>query len=200
MSAKKPPSSATDAGTDQRISLDYFNFLAVLSKDSFGGKVILTETEKPRKFYAVKVLEKKFIIENDEIENIRTEKRVFLMVNRDRHPFLMNLHACFQTETRVYFVTEYICGGNLMLHLQRGQFGVRRCQFYAAEVCLALKYFHENGVLYRDLKLDNILLTLDGHIKMADYGLCKENIWYGSTTRTFCGTSEFVAPEVCSSL
>lgn len=192
---KKPLPSATDPGTGQRIGLDHFNFLAVLGKGNF-GKVMLAETKRSRQLYAIKVLKKEFIIENDEVESIRSEKRVFLIANRERHPFLTNLHACFQTETRVYFVMEYISGGDLMLHIQRGQFGTKRAQFYAAEVCLALKYFHENGVIYRDLKLDNILLTLDGHIKIADYGLCKEDMWYGSTTSTFCGTPEFMAPEI----
>ncbi|KXX80772.1 Protein kinase C-like [Madurella mycetomatis] len=193
--AKKPLPSATDAGTGQRIGLDHFNFLAVLGKGNF-GKVMLAETKRSRRLYAIKVLKKEFIIEHDEVESIRSEKRVFLIANRERHPFLTNLHACFQTETRVYFVMEYISGGDLMLHIQRGQFGTKRAQFYAAEVCLALKYFHENGVIYRDLKLDNIMLTLDGHIKIADYGLCKEDMWYGSTTSTFCGTPEFMAPEI----
>ncbi|KAK0636815.1 hypothetical protein B0T17DRAFT_483783 [Bombardia bombarda] len=195
VATKKPLPSATDPGTGQRIGLDNFNFLAVLGKGNF-GKVMLAETKRSRKLYAIKVLKKEFIIENDEVESIRSEKRVFLIANRERHPFLTNLHACFQTETRVYFVMEYVSGGDLMLHIQRGQFGTKRAQFYAAEVCLALKYFHENGVIYRDLKLDNILLTLDGHIKIADYGLCKEDMWYGSTTSTFCGTPEFMAPEI----
>ncbi|KZL79329.1 agc pkc protein kinase [Colletotrichum incanum] len=192
---RKPLPSATDPGTGQRIGLDHFNFLAVLGKGNF-GKVMLAETKRSKRLYAIKVLKKEFIIENDEVESIRSEKRVFLIANRERHPFLTNLHACFQTETRVYFVMEYISGGDLMLHIQRGQFGTKRAQFYAAEVCLALKYFHENGVIYRDLKLDNILLTLDGHIKIADYGLCKEDMWFGSTTSTFCGTPEFMAPEI----
>jgi classical protein kinase C len=192
---RKTAPPANDAGSGRRIGLDHFNFLAVLGKGNF-GKVMLAETKQTKKLYAIKVLKKEFIIENDEVESTRSEKRVFLIANKERHPFLLSLHACFQTETRIYFVMEYISGGDLMLHIQRGQFGTKRAQFYAAEVCLALKYFHENGVIYRDLKLDNIMLTLDGHIKVADYGLCKEEMWYGSTTSTFCGTPEFMAPEV----
>ena len=118
---------ATDPGTGQRIGLDHFNFLAVLGKGNF-GKVMLAETKKSRRLFAIKVLKKEFIIENDEVESIRSEKRVFLIANRERHPFLTNLHACFQTETRVYFVMEYISGGDLMLHIQRGKFGPKRAQ------------------------------------------------------------------------
>lgn len=111
-----------------RIGLDHFNFLAVLGKGNF-GKVMLAETKSSRKLYAIKVLKKEFIIENDEVESTKSEKRVFLIANKERHPFLLNLHACFQTETRVYFVMEYISGGDLMLHIQRGQFGLKRAQY-----------------------------------------------------------------------
>ncbi|KIJ17929.1 hypothetical protein PAXINDRAFT_167852 [Paxillus involutus ATCC 200175] len=179
----------------RKVGLDDFNFLAVLGKGNF-GKVMLAEEKRSNALYAIKVLKKEFIIDNDEVESTRSEKRVFLAAARERHPFLLGLHSCFQTETRVYFVMEYVSGGDLMLHIQRKQFSLRQAKFYASEVLLALEYFHANGIIYRDLKLDNILLTLDGHVKVADYGLCKEDMWYGSTTSTFCGTPEFMAPEI----
>lgn len=179
----------------RKVGLDDFNFLAVLGKGNF-GKVMLAEEKKTNALYAIKVLKKEFIIDNDEVESTRSEKRVFLAAARERHPFLLGLHSCFQTETRIYFVMEYVSGGDLMLHIQRKQFSLRQAKFYASEVLLALEYFHANGIIYRDLKLDNILLTLDGHVKVADYGLCKEDMWYGATTSTFCGTPEFMAPEI----
>lgn len=124
---RKSAPPANEAGTGRRIGLDHFNFLAVLGKGNF-GKVMLAETKQTKQLYAIKVLKKEFIIENDEVESTRSEKRVFLIANKERHPFLLNLHACFQTETRVYFVMEYISGGDLMLHIQRGQFGTKRAQ------------------------------------------------------------------------
>lgn len=125
---KKVTPAANTQGTGKRIGLDHFNFLAVLGKGNF-GKVMLAETKTTKQLYAIKVLKKEFIIENDEVESTRSEKRVFLIANKERHPFLLNLHACFQTETRVYFVMEYISGGDLMLHIQRGQFGTKRAQY-----------------------------------------------------------------------
>ena len=126
---QQPAAAAQPPARQQgpRIGLDHFNFLAVLGKGNF-GKVMLAETKSTKKLYAIKVLKKEFIIENDEVESTRSEKRVFLIANQERHPFLLNLHACFQTETRVYFVMEYISGGDLMLHIQRGQFGTKRAQ------------------------------------------------------------------------
>ncbi|KAI8644424.1 kinase-like domain-containing protein [Parasitella parasitica] len=179
----------------RRVTLNDFNFLFVLGKGNF-GKVMLAEDKYDKRLYAVKVLKKRFIIDNDEIESVRSEKRIFQAANREKHPFLIGLQSCFQTESRIYFVMEYVSGGDLMWHIQREPFSERRAKFYACQVLLALEYFHSQGIIYRDLKLDNIMLGLDGHIKVADYGLCKENIWHDDTTGTFCGTPEFMAPEI----
>ncbi|KAI8072635.1 kinase-like domain-containing protein [Gongronella butleri] len=194
-SAVTKPSAPTSAVSQRKVTLDDFSFLAVLGKGNF-GKVMLAEDRHDKNLYAVKVLKKRFIIDNDEIESLRSEKRIFQAANGERHPFLIGLHSCFQTESRVYFVMEYVNGGDLMWHIQREPFSERRAKFYACEVLLALEYFHSLGIIYRDLKLDNIMLGIDGHIKLADYGLCKENMFYGNSTGTFCGTPEFMAPEI----
>lgn len=92
---------------------------------------------------------------------------------------------------------QYVNGGELFFHLSRERvFSEDRTRFYGAEIISALGYLHSNGIIYRDLKLENLLLDKDGHIKIADFGLCKEDITYGRTTKTFCGTPEYLAPEV----
>ncbi|KAJ1935763.1 Serine/threonine kinase, partial [Kickxella alabastrina] len=180
----------------RKVGINDFKFIKVLGKGNF-GKVMLSEEKSTSKLYAIKVLKKEFIVENDEFESTRSEKRVLLIANKERHPFLIGLHSCLQTSNHIFFVMEYISGGDLMMHVQKlGTFGERRAKFFACEILLGLAYFHKAGIIYRDLKLDNILLDKEGHVKIADYGLCKENMGYGQTTITFCGTPEFMAPEI----
>ncbi|KAJ2783983.1 Serine/threonine kinase [Coemansia javaensis] len=197
--AMQAPAKTAPAAANQpprKVGIDDFRFLKVLGKGNF-GKVMLSEEKSSSKLYAIKVLKKEFIVENDEFESTRSEKRVLTLANRERHPFLIGLHSCFQTSNHIFFVMEYISGGDLMMHVQKmGAFGERRAKFFACEILLGLGYFHKVGIIYRDLKLDNIMVDDKGHIKIADYGLCKENMGYGQTTMTFCGTPEFMAPEI----
>ncbi|XP_017793065.1 PREDICTED: RAC serine/threonine-protein kinase [Habropoda laboriosa] len=174
-------------------TLENFEFLKVLGKGTF-GKVILCREKATGHLYAIKILRKEVIIRKDEVAHTLTENRVLRTTN---HPFLISLKYSFQTADRLCFVMEYVNGGELFFHLRRSRvFGEDRTRFYGAEIISALGYLHSQGIIYRDLKLENLLLDKDGHIKIADFGLCKEDITYGRTTKTFCGTPEYLAPEV----
>uniref|UniRef100_A0A8C2ZU08 protein kinase C n=1 Tax=Cyclopterus lumpus TaxID=8103 RepID=A0A8C2ZU08_CYCLU len=177
------------------LSLQDFRLIAVLGRGHF-GKVLLSEYKKTGTMYAIKALKKGDIVARDEVESLMCEKRIFEVVNLSHHPFLVNLFACFQTPEHVCFVMEYTAGGDLMMHIHTDVFTEPRAVFYAACVVLGLQFLHDHKIVYRDLKLDNLLLDTDGYVKIADFGLCKEGMGFGDRTSTFCGTPEFLAPEV----
>ncbi|XP_049644469.1 serine/threonine-protein kinase N1 isoform X2 [Suncus etruscus] len=201
--APEPPSEApqspgTVLGSPLRnspLSLEDFKFLAVLGRGHF-GKVLLSEFRASGELFAIKALKKGDIVARDEVESLMCEKRILAAVTSAGHPFLVNLFGCFQTPEHVCFVMEYSAGGDLMLHIHSDVFSEPRAVFYSACVVLGLQFLHEHKIVYRDLKLDNLLLDTEGYVKITDFGLCKEGMGYGDRTSTFCGTPEFLAPEV----
>ncbi|KAI1243424.1 Serine/threonine-protein kinase Sgk3, partial [Lamprotornis superbus] len=171
-----------------------FDFLKVIGKGSF-GKVLLAKRKLDGKYYAVKVLQKKIVLNRKEQKHIMAERNVLL--KNVKHPFLVGLHYSFQTTEKLYFVLDFVNGGELFFHLQRERsFPEHRARFYAAEIASALGYLHSINIVYRDLKPENILLDSLGHVVLTDFGLCKEGIATSDTTATFCGTPEYLAPEV----
>ncbi|XP_024231010.1 serine/threonine-protein kinase Sgk2 [Oncorhynchus tshawytscha] len=171
-----------------------FDFLAVIGKGTY-GKVLLAKLKADNKFYAVKVLQKKVILKKKEQKNIMAERNVLL--KSLKHPFLVGLHYSFQTPEKLYFVLDYVNGGEIFFHLQRERcFLEPRARFYAAEVASAIGYLHSLNIVYRDLKPENILLDSQGHVVLTDFGLCKEGVEPETTTSTFCGTPEYLAPEI----
>uniref|UniRef100_A0A3B4EVF4 protein kinase C n=1 Tax=Pundamilia nyererei TaxID=303518 RepID=A0A3B4EVF4_9CICH len=181
--------------TPFQFSLQDFKCVAVLGRGHF-GKVLLAEYKSTGEMFAIKALKKGDIVARDEVDSLMCEKRIFETVNSVRHPFLVNLFACFQTQEHVCFVMEYAAGGDLMMHIHADVFSEPRAVFYAACVVLGLQFLHDHKIVYRDLKLDNLLLDTEGYVKIADFGLCKEGMGFRDRTSTFCGTPEFLAPEV----
>jgi len=179
------------------VSLDDFHLLKVIGKGSFGKVILVRKKEPPHqdKVFAMKVLNKKTIIQRNEVERTKSEKSILMKL---RFPFLVGLLYSFQTPDNLYFVMEYINGGELFFHLQKEKkFSEERVRFYGAEIVAGLEYLHSSGVVYRDLKPENLLLTNEGHVVMMDFGLSKEGLHdKDDRTATFCGTPEYLAPEV----
>ncbi|CAH1404073.1 unnamed protein product [Nezara viridula] len=145
--------------------------------------------------FAMKVLKKASIVRNQkDTAHTKAERNILEAV---KHPFIVDLMYAFQTEGKLYLILEYLSGGELFMHLEReGIFLEDTACFYLSEIILALDHLHRQGIIYRDLKPENILLDAQGHLKLTDFGLCKEHISEGTITHTFCGTIEYMAPEI----
>lgn len=173
-----------------------FEVLRLLGKGTF-GQVYQVKSKDTLRIYAMKILSKKLIVKKKEIAHTIGERNILVRTSAAASNFIVGLKFSFQTPTDLYLVTDYMSGGELFWHLQKeGRFAEDRAKFYIAELVLALEHLHDNDIVYRDLKPENILLDANGHIALCDFGLSKANLNNDGTTNTFCGTTEYLAPEV----
>ncbi|CAH2245515.1 serine threonine- kinase N2 [Pelobates cultripes] len=199
-SVREPSKTSKDVRIRPRIPLtmEDFKLRSVLGRGSF-GKVLLAKYKNTNKMYALKVMRKGDIESSPMLDSLLCEKRVFQAVTNKRYPFLINLFGCFHTQDHIIFAMEYAAGGDLstLLNNKRRPFPESRAIFFSACVVLGLDFLHEQKIIHRDLKLENIVLDDKGFAKITDFGLCKEGIGYGDTTGSPRGTPHYVAPEVC---
>jgi serine/threonine protein kinase len=173
-----------------------FEILKLIGKGTF-GQVYQVRKKDTKRIYAMKVLQKKVIVQKKEVAHTVGERNILVRTAMADSPFIVGLKFSFQTLTDLYLVTDYMSGGELFWHLQKeGRFDEKRAKFYIAELILALQHLHKHDIVYRDLKPENILLDANGHIALCDFGLSKANLTQNATTNTFCGTTEYLAPEV----
>ncbi|OJK03723.1 serine/threonine-protein kinase [Aspergillus aculeatinus CBS 121060] len=175
------------------MKLEDFELLKVVGKGSF-GKVMQVMKKDTGRIYALKTIRKAHIISRSEVTHTLAERSVLAQIN---NPFIVPLKFSFQSPEKLYFVLAFVNGGELFHHLQREQrFDINRARFYTAELLCALECLHGFKVIYRDLKPENILLDYTGHIALCDFGLCKLDMKDEDRTNTFCGTPEYLAPEL----
>jgi len=169
----------------------------VLGEGSF-GRVYLVSFKglsyvKMRKLYALKVISKAQALRNKQLSHIYNEKAVMLSICS---PFFVRLYSTFQDERYLYMVMEYVPGGELFSYMKDiSRFTISQARFYITEILMALDTLHTHGIVYRDLKPENVLLDETGHVKLADFGFSKR-LFGISITWTLCGTPEYLAPEI----
>ena len=178
--------------TIKNVGVDDFKLIKVIGRGSY-GKVCLVQYKQTNDLYAMKSLKKDVLLDQDQVESTLLEKNILQSLN---YPFLVGMVFCFQTEERVYFVLPFVRGGELFQHLRQYKyFPEQKVKFYASVIGLALEYLHKNGIVYRDIKPENILLEEDGYLKLIDFGMAKI-LKEDEKANSFCGTPEYLAPEI----
>ncbi|XP_077311968.1 ribosomal protein S6 kinase alpha-4-like isoform X2 [Lithobates pipiens] len=186
-------------GHEDKVGMVDFELLKILGTGAY-GKVFLVRKvtgSDANRLYAMKVLRKAALVQKEKTaEHTRTERTVLEHVRQS--PFLVTLHYAFQTDAKLHLILDYVSGGELFTHLyQRDNFSEDAVCFYSGEVILAIEHLHKLGIVYRDIKLENILLDSDGHVVLTDFGLSKEFMAEEcERTYSFCGTTEYMAPEI----
>jgi len=184
------------------IELQSFEFKDFETKDTLGtgtfGRVRLVQqksaADKSKGYYALKILKKSEIIRLKQVEHIKSEITLLKLI---KHPFVVNLMGHFQDELKLYMVLEFVQGGELFSHLRReGRFTDDHGRYYAQEIVLAFAHMHNDSIVYRDLKPENLLISTTGHMKITDFGFAK---LIEDKTWTLCGTPEYLAPEIIQS-
>ncbi|CAG9320621.1 unnamed protein product [Blepharisma stoltei] len=176
-----------------KITLDDFQVTRFIGSGYY-GKVYVVRCVLDDKTYAMKIMKKSKIHEENKISHIKTERKILGTV---KSPFISPLRYAFQSKSHLFLVLEYYKGGELFCHLKEmKRFPEEWIKFYAAEIVLGLQSLHERGIVYRDIKPENILFDAFGHIALIDFGLAKQFMKQFSGAATFCGTSEYLAPEV----
>lgn len=176
-----------------RMTVEDFELMKVVGKGSF-GKVMMVKKKDNGKIYAMKVLKKDQLVKRRQVAHTQTERKVLQNID---HPFIVSLRYAFQTDAKLYMILDYFTGGELFFHLKsHGKFDEYRAKYYAAEIISAIACLHRNNIVYRDLKPENVLLDNEGHIRLTDFGLSKDDVSSSELTHTFCGTPEYLAPEV----
>lgn len=192
------PSSVTSIPTEQiseytEIRLDDLDVIATLGIGGFGRVELVQYALDKSMTFALKCLKKSHIVETQQQEHIISEKSIMMGC---RHPFICRLYTTFKDKKYVYMMMEACLGGEVWTILRdRGTFDDATTRFYTACVVEAVKYLHSKHILYRDLKPENLLLDSHGYAKLVDFGFSKL-LNNGQKTWTFCGTPEYVAPEI----
>ncbi|KAG9401724.1 hypothetical protein AC1031_007437 [Aphanomyces cochlioides] len=175
-------------------TVDDFEVLKVLGKGSFGKVYLVQRRDAPGALFAMKVLKKRELIKRHQVDHTMTERNVMSVLD---HPFIVTLRVAFQTRERLFMVSDFCVGGEIFFHLKKFRaFSETMVRFYAAELIAALSHLHSKSIVYRDLKPENVLLDADGHVRITDFGLAKRHVSLTEGAKTFCGTPEYLAPEM----